>query len=482
MSNYFLNFPPQQNICPPNVPLKSLGFGNYVSDCSACSNTLPSNDCSNGYPVNYYPITSKSGISTVDLLYSIYCSYQTSCLPIFLNQVAIYNNPPSTPYPIPANYETPNAIGYIGPKNIFIFRHAEKTKKSSTIAEYHIDQNGVSRALQMITYINNLCEQGYPISYIVVSNPAPFTASDSSMRPVQTASFAASILNIPVFCFNGSCDPAGNTAQTLFCLNDPAYLPNPDTPISTPTPSPSINKYTSSNLFNLPYNPFNRQNVLIVTEHTSIQELYLNIAAAAYKVDRIERYVPPSNTVTPQYNNLYCSVYKMLYNYCSYSTYHGTSHGGTSNGNYEYNQFKYTSSSVKGDYMYRAPPIPSNFYFAQSTQANIGTTDQTPAYNIFNLCPYWNTDCFDLQINFMSNTSGKFVFSVSQQPIETCFPSCNLEVFMYQVPSTPGMSGYSYMDTSLNINEKLCETPATRRIIDFLTLEPDIALYQIPPI
>ena len=452
MSNYLFNII-QQTQCPPT--------NSFSSSCDYCSNTI--NTCTNGYPTAKYPVTTDDkgiGTSSTELLYSIYNSYQQTALPQFLQHVGTgttytypYCNPTSTTNP--PNYINPTAAGMIGPKNIFIIRHGEKntTTSSNTNPYYYINANGIYRACNLVNYINNLCENGYPITSIITANPSPVTTQNPSMRTEQTVSFASTMLNIPMYIFNGACDPTGNTAQTIFCANDSEFLPPPVTDSSgkfyIPTPG-----YTSSSLFNCSYNPFNGQNILIVWEHTNIQQLYLNIATAAFNKDRINK-LP----YTTDNNSVYNSIFDML------TTYNTTYQ--LSNGNYKYNAKNYSCSKITGKYQYSAPPMDPTYYFAN--QSGIITNNKNESDLIFEISPYWGDYCFDLQINFLSDSTNNLNFSICQQPINTCFANCNTLINMYQVSSPGGNPGYTYgsyantidgttINTTIN-NEKNCQLP-----------------------
>lgn len=196
---------------------------------SQYSNTLPTSQCPNGFPVDNY---AGYGVNSWEVLYSIWNSYQSTINAQFTQSQS--NNAAPTP--------SENIM--IGPKNIFIIRHGEKNITSVNNVQYHLNQNGVYRACQIPTIINQFAAAGYPISYIVTCNPCGYNTGSSTMRPQQTISMASFLLNIPMFTYGKS----SNTQAVVDALFD-----------------------TDST------NPFNGLNVLICWEHTAIQELCLKI-------------------------------------------------------------------------------------------------------------------------------------------------------------------------------------------------------------
>jgi len=198
------------------------------------TNTLDPVYCDNGYPIDLY---SNYGLNKTDVLYSVWNSFQTTFEPNFessqyLNSVPLNN---------------PNAP--IGPSNIFLMRHAEKDENG---IKYHIDQNGVFRATQLINYINVLGKQGYPITYIITCNPCPYNTEDCSMRPQQTIMMSAFMLNIPYLIY-------GNSSEYNLMIPE---------------------------LFS---GPFNGLNVLICWEHGSIQPLCLSLLNTCVNYGRISQ-------------------------------------------------------------------------------------------------------------------------------------------------------------------------------------------------
>jgi len=203
------------------------------------SNTLPSSECQDGFPVNKY---SEYGTES---LYNIWTSYQNSA-----GSITSYNN---------ASNNVPTSRPTTGPLNIFIIRHGEKNPTGTD--DYHLNNNGISRSHKLISFVNKLAAAGTPISYIVTCNPCPYNTSDASMRPQQTISMVSFMLNIPMFIFSGSQD---------------------------------YDKFISG-VFDS--GSFDGLNILVCWEHESIQGLCLNILNKAAKLtpSRLNLNTPPSN-------------------------------------------------------------------------------------------------------------------------------------------------------------------------------------------
>jgi len=161
-----------------------LFLGKNTSNSLQSNNTLPSNNCNNGSPIDKY-----SGYSVYawEVMYSIWCANQ----PIIGAQFSLNQGNVSAPVSHPTK----------GPANIFIIRHGEKNHGS-----YSLNNNGVYRACQLINFTNNLARNGNPISYIITCNPCPYNSFDKSMRPQQTMFMTSFMLNIPLFIFGGSQD------------------------------------------------------------------------------------------------------------------------------------------------------------------------------------------------------------------------------------------------------------------------------------
>jgi hypothetical protein len=226
--------------------------GNKSRNITFQSNTLPSNDCSSGFPIDKYKSYGGRGTNPWEVLYSIWNSYQnTSGAQFTLNQ-DISKAPSSN-----TNIIGLSNTNIIGPSNIFIIRHGEK---NSSPPNYSINNNGIYRACQLMNYVNILAEEGTPISYIITCNSCPYNTSDPSMRPIQTISMVSFMLNIPIFIYGGAQD-FSEVVNQLF-LNDA-----------------TINSQNT--------NPFNGLNVLICWEHSAIQALCLNILNGAGQSNRL---------------------------------------------------------------------------------------------------------------------------------------------------------------------------------------------------
>jgi hypothetical protein len=207
-----------------------------VSSTAQYGNTLPASQCPGGVPVDNY---SGYGVNSWEVLYSIWNSYQSTIGAKFTQSQSNKQAP------------IPPESSIIGPKNIFIIRHGEKDKSTSNVIQYHLNQNGIYRACQIPTLINQLAVIGYPISYMVCSNPCPLNTADPSMRNQQTISMASFLLNIPTLVYGGNTETQA-VADALFD--------------SDPTKK----------------NPFNGLNILICWEHTTIQDLCLKIMNKCY--------------------------------------------------------------------------------------------------------------------------------------------------------------------------------------------------------
>jgi len=194
--------------------------------------TLPAEKCSNGTPIDEYAGT---GVYAWKVLYSIWDNYQSSTAAQFSLQQAITqapdNNPPTPPC--------------VGPTNIFVIRHGEKNTGSGCL-----NNNGIYRACEIVNFVNQLAQDGYPISYIISCNPCPYNTSNPSMREPQTVYPAAFMLNIPMFIYGSSSDFI-DVCNQLFNISD-----------------------TNNG-------QFSGTNVLICWEHAAIQQLCLNMLDTA---------------------------------------------------------------------------------------------------------------------------------------------------------------------------------------------------------
>ena len=169
-----------------------LGFSklkksNSVTNSSSpYSNTLPTSDCINGYPINKYE---GYGVNAWEVLYSIWVANQSTIGATFTTNQYLTAAPTSSPTK--------------GPENIFILRHAED---SAPQPNYSLDNNGFYRASQLIGFINKLASDGYPISYIITCNPCAYNTPNPSMRPEQTIALTSCMLNIPMFIYGDMSD------------------------------------------------------------------------------------------------------------------------------------------------------------------------------------------------------------------------------------------------------------------------------------
>ena len=249
--------------------------GNKSRNITYQSNTLPSNNCSSGFPIDKYKSYGGRGTNPWEVLYSIWNSYQNTLGAQFTLNQDISMAPSNT--------------NIIGPSNIFIIRHGEK---QSSKPNYSLNNNGIYRACQLMNFVNILHEEGTPISYIITCNPCPYNSaggsnSDPSMRPIQTISMVSFMLNIPIFIYGGAQD-FPEIVNQLF--------------VSDTT------------------NPFNGLNVLICWEHSAIQALCLNILNGAGQLNRL-----PDTIVLPNGNtDLYGDAFFSLKNPCPDGNYECT--------------------------------------------------------------------------------------------------------------------------------------------------------------
>jgi hypothetical protein len=346
--------------------------------------TIPSSDCvynttaQQSFPISKY---AGYGVNAWEVLYSIWVANQSTNGAKFTYNQALNHEPTTSPC--------------IGPANIFIIRHGEKDP-SGTV-NFNINNNGIYRASQLVEYVNKLCTAGTPISYIITCNPCPYTASDPSMRPQQTAMMASFLLNIPLFIYGGSQDYSD---------------------IVTPLFTPGF---------------FDGLNVLICWEHTSIQQLCLNIInkAATLSTTRFPLLLP-TNSYPEWYGDAY---FKEI----------GDSDNRLCPG---------------GNYL--APIGVSNYYIITPTSPGLPNQTPTgPSPTYLPPCigpnsqyyPYWNNDDFDAVYLFNSDSSYNFTFNIGTTPIFTCYPNCELHIGLYQPLNTECTTSNKYT------NEDSCEDP-----------------------
>ena len=231
MSNYLFGI---NSLGVPNVPHKS-----------PYDNSLPNSSCTNGSPTDTY---AGYGGKSWEVLYSIWSANQSTLGAQFTSNQALTYAPGDHPV-------------CQGPANIFIIRQAEKNQDKPN---YDLNSNGIYRSCQLIGFVNELAAKGYPISYIITCNSCPFSGSNSSMRPVQTASIISFMLNIPMYIYGASQNYAAVT-NALF-----------------PTPTPGV------------VNQYDGLNVMIVWDHGSIQQLSLSLMNAAGPLGRLPTNIQPT--------------------------------------------------------------------------------------------------------------------------------------------------------------------------------------------
>jgi hypothetical protein len=357
--------------------IKSLGVPN-VPNTPPLENTLPPNDCVNGSPTDLYQ---GYGVYSWQVLYAMYLGYQSSAASQFETNQAITMAPGPNP-------------DCIGPKNIFIIRHGEK---NATAPNYNINNNGVARSCQLIDYVNELAEKGYPISYIISCNPCGFNTADPSMRPIQTASIISYILNIPLFVYGSDFDFT-EVVEALF----PQIV------------TPGV------------VGPFDGLNVLMVWEHASMQQLCLNILNAAGPLNRLPSSVTPTSGNFLWWGDAF---------------------------------FKVVNPCPDGNY--KCPPDTSSPYYDSSFDTTLSTIPNTIGPNS-EFYPYLNNENFSSVYWFQGNSSQNynFGFSILQQPCYTCFPSCGLQIGLYQPAIPCGSTPEYYNKTPASANiENECLLP-----------------------
>jgi len=155
----------------------------------------------------------------------------------------------------------------IGPKNIFIMRHAER---DPTL--YNLDQNGIYKSSMYPHIINSLNKEGYNIDGIITCNP-----NGNSIHVQQTVTLSSWILNIPLFIF-GSQKEIDETVDSIYTTDE-----------------------------------INNKNIIIVWEHSCIQDLMMKIIEKGVKVRNIKNYKfinPIGNSKLPYWHsNNFKSIY-----------------------------------------------------------------------------------------------------------------------------------------------------------------------------
>jgi len=352
-----------------------------ISNPPPYDNSLPVKDCTNGQPNAEY---TNYGDDNASVLYSIWSANQNTLGAQFSIQQNLVAAPGTNPI-------------CQGPANIFIFRHGEK---SAELPNYSLNNNGIYRASQLVNFINLLAKDGYPISYIVSCNPCCYNTSDPSIRATQTVMMSSFMLNIPTFIYGGSQDYAP-VCQALY-----PYPPN----------SSQVGQYDGLN-------------IVICWEHSSIQQLCLNILNTAGLYGRIP--VGPTNNDTKLYGDAF---------------------------------FNLTSVCKDGKYLCPADPSAPNYNSVYDvTQPDTPTIIGPNSYKY----PYWNNYNFDNVYWFkLDNTTNYWDFQIFRQPCYTCFPSCGLEIGLYQPLNTQCSSSYLYYSNTAGDPavsgpiENSCEVPS----------------------
>ena len=134
----------------------------------------------------------------------------------------------------------------IGPKNIFVFRHAQRTQP-----EYYLNSNGIYKSTQIPKVINALNNKGYPIDAIVTVNPA---AKNNAIHIQQTITLSSWLLNIPLYIYGTKYDTK-ETIKTIYSTNN-----------------------------------FNNLNIIYVSDHACVQSLIENIIEIGSKTKNLKNY------------------------------------------------------------------------------------------------------------------------------------------------------------------------------------------------
>jgi hypothetical protein len=350
--------------------------------------------CSDGCPTNKFPPTTTNLYNNPDILYSVYEIYQSSFTPKYISNNLLYLTNPDNFSGLPP-----------GPSNIFIIRHGEKNKNTSTNTYYTINCNGIYRSVNLPTFINSLGTSGYPITAIVTSNPNmdyPSAHGDLSIRPQTTIGISSWLLDIPLYIFS-----------------------NQD--VSQP--------YDATTAINLFINPYLKgKNILLVWSHDNIQGLTNQIV-------QIYNYIKNGGNIQSLYNSGISTYNSTLFNVSTESWWQQNTPVPASS-QYPGNQ----DSSVQG-----------------TTQQGLVPNQGTPQYLIpyagyCQYLPYWNTNTFD-KVYWLSQTNkaNSLTISIFDQNIYTCFTNCNLLVGAIQYANTPP-TGDSNWTNKYN-NESNCVPP-----------------------
>ena len=342
------------------------------------STTIPAKNCSGGYPIAKY---TGYGAPSWQVLYSTWVSYQST---IGANFTRSQNASAAPSNPL-----------IQGPANIFIIRHGEK---SPIKPNYCLDNNGVYRACQLINFVNILAEAGTPISYIITINSCPYNSHDPSMRPIQTASMPSFMLNIPLFIYGGAQD-YGNVIDNLF----------------------------NNGIFD-------GLNVLMVWEHSAIQQLTLNILNEAGAIGRL-----PSNITN-----------SVIVDEFGRSPLFGD----------EFFKQAPNRKEICRDGYYKSTPWKEYPDTSYNIIANMTTLPDCIGPNS-QYYPYWNNYNFDKVHWLKSNAPNyTFEFSIFNEPCLTCYSNCNLQIGLYQPLTDSCHSSNNYYNkTESEDLEDECKVP-----------------------
>jgi hypothetical protein len=368
-----------------------FNFSNTNSSNPPYTNTLPASDCSNGSPIDKY---AGYGTSSTEVLYSIWCSCQNNEGATFTTSQDASGAPTTHPT--------------TGPANIFIIRHAEKN--ASPALNYCLDNNGIYRACQLISYVNQLAADGTPISYLVTCNPCAYNTADSSMRPEQTIAMVSFMLNIPMFIFGGSQDYT-NFTNGVFSA------------VGSGSPYAGI---------------FDGLNILVCWEHSAIQGLCLNILnkAGTLPTSRLD--------VTSGDPDLYGDAF--------FGAIGTNGNPLCPNGSYKCDNPSLTNYNATYD-----PTLTVPSYIGDDSQ-------YYPYWNTYNFqSVYWLRSTPSDNYTFKTTVTGGVAdgFRIFDQPnyCETCYASCDLHIGLYQPLTTQCTKSNKYYNSSDPV-EQSCLPPS----------------------
>jgi hypothetical protein len=157
----------------------------------------------------------------------------------------------------------------IGPKNIFIARHAQRTEP-----DYYLNHNGIYKSTIIPELINAINNEGYPIHAVVTVNPSPV---GHSIHVQQTITLSSWLLNIPLYIFGDKYDT----------------------------------KKTATEIYS--NNTFNDLNILYVGDHTCAQSLIRYIIKIGEQTKEIKNYKfknPLGNSKLPYWHK---GAYDIMY-------------------------------------------------------------------------------------------------------------------------------------------------------------------------